>query len=106
MNRKKHQALIKAADLLSLDDRASRDEIKKAYHRLCKKYHPDTNTSGKKHNHEMLCQLTNAYELLMRYCDEYKIPLRFDEKDIEDDEDWWLNRFGQDPLWGKNHQKS
>ncbi len=49
-------------------------------------------------------QITAAYELLMRYCTEYRFPLRregagTEELDIYDPEDWWQARFGQDPMW-------
>ena len=37
----------------------------------------------------------------MRYCDSYRFPLVPPEGHIYDAEDWWMDRFGQDPLWGR-----
>jgi hypothetical protein len=107
MNRKEWQAVEEARDLLHLGDRATLGEIKRAYHRLCKEYHPDLvaaqNDDGD--SEELMYRLTAAYELLMRYCNEYRFPLAPDEHCIYDAEDWWLDRFGQDPLWGKRKRR-
>ena len=102
MNRKEWQAIEAARKLLGLGDKATLGEIKRAYHRLCKRHHPDT--AGKDHSPEddMMYRLAEAYNLLMRYCDEYRFPLIMPEEgDIYDAEDWWMDRFGQDPLWSR-----
>ncbi len=102
MNKKKWQAIERARDLFSLDDQATTDEMKQAYRRMCKKYHPDKAQEGDKKKYaEIMHRLTEAYELLMHYTKEYSFPLRPDKDTIYDPEDWWMHRFGQDPLWGK-----
>ncbi len=101
MNKKEWQDINRAGKLLDLADRATMDEIKRAYRRLCKKYHPDTTTAASQANTEMIYRLTEAYELLMRHCLEYSFPLKPGDSDIVDAEDWWMDRFGQDPLWGR-----
>jgi len=101
VNKKEWQGLDRARELLGLGDRATMDEIKRAYRRLCKKYHPDTTTAASRANTEMIYRLTEAYELLMRYCHEYRFPLKPGDGDVVDAEDWWLDRFGQDPLWSR-----
>ena len=101
MNRGKRQAIDQARRLLGLGERASLGEIKRAYYRLCKQYHPDASGSVAEKDQDMIYRLTNAYDLLMRYCEEYRFPLRPEETDIYDAEDWWMDRFGQDPLWSR-----
>lgn len=104
MNRKEWQAIEQARELLHLGDRATLAEIKRAYHRQSKLHHPDTADSGKDRDDERMYRITAAYELLLRYCGEYRFPLRREsgeqeDLDIYDPEDWWQARFGQDPLW-------
>ena len=104
MNKKEWQAIDRARDLLKLDDRATLGEMKRAYHRMCKKYHPDK--VGKSDpNGEIMYQLTEAYELLMRYTEEYRFPLAPGDNDIYDAEDWWMDRFGEDPLWSNQRRR-
>lgn len=50
-------------DILEVSKHATADEIKKAYRRLAKKYHPDVNP-GNKSAEEKFKQLANAYEVL------------------------------------------
>jgi hypothetical protein len=106
MNKKEWRAVEQARDLFRLGDRATIGEMKQAYHRMCKKYHPDrAKESDRKKYAEIMCRLTEAHELLMRYTKEYRIPLIPDNKDdIYDPEDWWMHRFGQDPLWSKKRR--
>jgi hypothetical protein len=101
MNRKEWQALEEAGKLLALGDRATLGEIKRAYYRLSKQHHPDTAGEDHSPENDMMYRLTEAYNLLMRYCDEYRFPLSKPDGDIYDAEDWWMDRFGQDPLWSR-----
>lgn len=101
MTRKQWQAIDSARKLLGLGDRATQGEMKRAYYKLSKQYHPDAAGSGETENDDMMYSLTAAYDLLMRYCEEYRFPLQPEESDIYDAEDWWMDRFGQDPLWSK-----
>ena len=103
MTRKEWQAITSARDLLGLGSNATRAEIQKAFRHLSKKHHPDAPDSTK--DESKMVELTGAYELLMRYCDTYRFPLQPGEKDIYDAEDWWMERFGQDPHWGKGRGK-
>lgn len=99
MNRKEWRAIEEAATLLGLGDKATLGEIKRAYYRLSKEHHPDR--VGADGDDDMMYRLTAAYNLLMRYCEEYRFPLTRREEDIYDAEDWWMERFGQDPLWSR-----
>ena len=49
--------------ILGVEKNASQDEIKKAYRKLAKKYHPDTN-QGDKQSEEKFKDVSEAYELL------------------------------------------
>jgi molecular chaperone DnaJ len=50
-------------EVLGIDQNASQDEIKKAYRRLAKKYHPDTNPDKKTAGEEFK-EISEAYEIL------------------------------------------
>ncbi len=49
--------------ILGLDKNASQEEIKKAYRKLAKKYHPDVNPENKQ-SEEMFKDINEAYEVL------------------------------------------
>jgi len=102
VNRQEWEAIEQARSLLQLGDRATLNEIKRSYRRLSKLHHPDTATAVP--SSEQMYRITAAYELLMRYCNDYRFPLQREELESEgldpyDPEDWWQARFGQDPLW-------
>jgi len=103
MNAKEWQAIEQAREVLGLPERASLAEIKSRYRRLSKLHHPDA-AAPAEGGSEQIYRITAAYELLMRYCSEYRFPLQREEAgdeglSIYDPEDWWQARFGQDPMW-------
>ncbi len=89
-----------AMELLGLGDRATLGEIKHSYRNKCKQYHPDL-VGGDREKGEMMRRLTRAYDALLNHCDQFKIPLVPGDSDTVEADDWWMDRFGQDPLWGK-----
>ncbi|WP_339134920.1 MAG: DnaJ domain-containing protein [Candidatus Electrothrix sp. GW3-4] len=102
MNKKEWQAIEQARELFQLGEQATADEMKQAYRRMCKKYHPDRAEKGEKKRYaEIMCHLTESYDLLMRYIKKYRFPLKPDKDTLYDPEDWWMHRFGDDPLWGR-----
>jgi hypothetical protein len=96
----KRERIISARDLLGLGESATIAEIKKAYRDKAKEHHPDTSEQDRQDEISMH-RLTEAHDLLLEYCQSFKIPLNPSSDDPTDDEDWWMNRFGNDPLWGK-----
>jgi uncharacterized membrane protein len=91
----KWEEIEEARKILKLPKKTTRKEIIENYRKLAKEYHPDHGGSE-----ELIKKLNYAYELLMEYCDNYLIDL--ETKEIElDPKDWWLNKFGEDPIWGK-----
>ncbi|MCI5148292.1 MAG: J domain-containing protein [Candidatus Electrothrix sp. MAN1_4] len=105
MNKKEWQAIEQARTLFQLGEQATVEEMKLAYRRMCKKYHPDRAAKkDQKKYAEIMCQLTESYELLMRYVKSHRFPLipsKSDPGSLYDPEDWWMNRFGDDPFWGR-----
>lgn len=70
------------------------------------RYHPDL-AGESAANRAKIQQGTEAYQALLAFCEAYEFPLVIDESDLEpDDEDWWMDRFGQDPLWGPARDKA
>ncbi|OKY75684.1 MAG: hypothetical protein BM485_08175 [Desulfobulbaceae bacterium DB1] len=100
MTKKDWEKIIAAREVLGLGEAASLAEIKKAYRRLSKIHHPDMAGGGKESQNKMR-QVTEAYQALLLYCKNYRFPLVM-QKETLDAEDWWFDRFGRDPLWGKN----
>ncbi|MGC8496699.1 MAG: molecular chaperone DnaJ [Thermoplasmata archaeon] len=52
-------------EILGVSKTASKDEIKRAYRELAKKYHPDLNPNNKKEAEEKFKEISEAYEVLM-----------------------------------------
>ena len=104
MNSEQWKKILAAKDFLGLDDHATLADIKRAYRRLAKKHHPDATP---KHDADHpaapnFVRLTEAYQTLLDYCARYRFPLTHDDGNHEvEPEDWWMDRFGHDPLWGK-----
>ena len=69
-----------ARRLLGLGDAATLKEIKSAYRRLARHYHPDKHGSTLEGNEEMMKSLNRAYKVLVDYCNDYKYS--FKEEDI------------------------
>jgi hypothetical protein len=105
MTREEWRAIDEARQLLNLAERATVGEIKRAYRKMCKLHHPDTAGAESPADGAVIRELTRGYDLLMRYCEQFRIPLVPADGDHVDPEDWWLDRFGQDPLWGKEEGK-
>ncbi len=96
-----YQDLTEAREILGIPEQATLKTIKSRYRKLLKQWHPDTCPDGQETCHEMTTRITAAYTTVMAYCEQYKIS--FAREDIGEyltPEEWWYERFGNDPLWG------
>jgi len=91
-----------ARQCMGLPEQVTRIEILEAYRRCCRDLHPDKNP-GIDTSKEM-AQLNMAYRTLIDYIDTYKIELSPNEMGMTDAE-WWIQRFGQDPIWVGDHKE-
>jgi DnaJ-class molecular chaperone len=99
----KYQDIIEAKELLELPDRASMEEIKSNYRKLIGQWHPDKYRDNNEECSEMAKNIIAAYNTITIYCNQYKYSFAKEEiKKYLSDEDWWFERFGNDPIWGKN----
>ncbi len=94
------QEVLEAKELLNLGDRATLGEIKRSYRQKCKEFHPDI-VGNDKAKGDIMRKLTRSYDLLINHCRQFRIPLVPGDGDAVEADDWWMDRFGQDPLWGK-----
>jgi hypothetical protein len=99
-----YKEIQEAAKLLGLGDRASLKQVKEAYRKLMHKWHPDRCKEDKKLCDEMTKKLTEAYKLLIGFCNSYRIPMTaqklFEDFGGDDPEAFWKRKFGKDPHWG------
>lgn len=101
MKKEDWQEIEWARRRLDLAERATLKEIKKAYRRLSKENHPDIAEVRGADDQNAMREINRAYQLLLDYCGNYRYPLVRNLQEEMDDEEWWMDRFGQDPLWGK-----
>lgn len=96
-----YRELAEAKELLELPDRASMEEIRSSYKRLLKRWHPDTCTENREGCADMTRRIVAAYRIIAAYCATYEYSFEEDElRRHLSTEEWWMDRFGQDPLWG------
>jgi hypothetical protein len=105
MTRKDWEKIVAARDLLGLAEKATLADIRRAYRRMSKIHHPDVAAglpaAGKP---VAMHDITAAYQVLLAYCRDFRFPLVM-PPDALDAEDWWFERFGQDPLWGRRREE-
>jgi len=96
----KYQKITEARKLLELPERATMQGIKSNYRKLIKKWHPDKSSDNIDTCHEMTKEVIAAYKTIMSYCNHYKFSFAKEEvKKYLSVEEWWFDRFGNDPLW-------
>jgi len=71
-----HKEVYRALETLGLPPLVTREEIKKRYRRLAKKYHPDRCGGAS----EEMEAINRAYDILMRYVENFRF--RFDEEEF------------------------
>ena len=101
MKKEEWARILVAKEILGLGERATLKEIKKAYRAKAKNHHPDRAAINDEDGSVAMHEITAAYQALLAYCGAYNYPLTPGAKQELDAEEWWFDRFGQDPLWGK-----
>lgn len=97
--------ILKAADILNLQQRESLKDIKNKYRILAKKWHPDQCKSSQQECRKRMQELAWAYEIIKKYCQNYLFSFEKGKimenlpREIQDQEKL-RKQFGNDPLWG------
>lgn len=97
-----YDEITEARNVLELPETATKDTIRAHYRRLLSRWHPDKNRAEPDACHDMTIRIVAAYKVLMEYCRNYQYS--FSEETVRSHlspEEWWADRFGEDPLWGK-----
>jgi len=85
--------LEEARELLSLDLKATRKEIRAAYRRAARRWHPDRAPEGREAEYrEKMQQINLAYQRIVQFIDAYRFEL-VDKSAPEDLQQWWNDRF-------------
>ena len=93
-----YEEIDKARKTLGLGDRATLEQIKKAYRTLSKKWHPDTcGEKDKTACHEKMAEIAKAYRVLMDYVKDYHYPFNEEAATTEDPEEFQKKHFGKAP---------
>jgi DnaJ-class molecular chaperone len=98
----KFEEITKARRLLELPERATMEEIKVSYRNLIRQWHPDRCKGSEEKATQMSSRIIAAHGLIMDYCNHYRFS--FSEEEVKyhvTEDDWWFDRFGDDPVWGK-----
>ena len=91
--------LDEARELLGLAQQATRKEIKAAYRRTARRWHPDRAPEGQEEAFRARMQEVNAaYQKLSQFMEEYRFEL-VEKPDPEDIQEWWNKRFATG-VWG------
>ncbi|MFZ7113584.1 MAG: J domain-containing protein [Desulfatiglandales bacterium] len=97
---KLYDKITEARTLLELPEQATKKQIKANYRRLLRKWHPDSCREDKTLCQERTRAIIRAYNILADYCDNYNYSFSREEvKKYISQEEWWVERFGQGPVW-------
>ncbi len=85
--------LEEARQLLVLGQKASHHEVRAAYRRAARRWHPDRAPAAEETEYRRrMQQLNAAYERVLQYIERYRIEL-VERSAQEDLMQWWHNRF-------------
>jgi DnaJ-class molecular chaperone len=91
--------LEEARGLLSLDIKATKQQIKAAYRRAAHRWHPDRAPGGEEAQYRIRMQQINAaYQRIVQFIEDYRFDL-LESAGPEDLQKWWANRF-YTGVWG------
>ncbi|MBN2466743.1 MAG: J domain-containing protein [Deltaproteobacteria bacterium] len=95
-----YQKITEARKLLELPERTTMKEIKSHYRALIRRWHPDRCGENREECTEMTRKIIAAYTIIMTYCKHYRYSFSRDEiRNYLPGDEWWVERFGGDPLW-------
>jgi len=101
-----YKEITQARKLLNVPERATMKEIRTKYKKLLAQWHPDRCEGNEEECNEMTIKLIAAYKTLLNYCNNYKYSFTKEEiKNHLSGEEWWFERFGDDPLWSRNGKR-
>jgi hypothetical protein len=85
--------LTEARELLDLGQQASRKEIRAAYRRAARRWHPDRAPASQEAEYrERMQQVNTAYQRILQFIEGYRYEL-VEKSAPEDLMDWWHKRF-------------
>ncbi|AMV71172.1 J domain-containing protein [Desulfuromonas carbonis] len=90
------QELVQALGTLELGERASLAEIRRRYHQLVRRHHPDAGGEDA----AAIRRVNAAYQLLTSYCRNYRFSFSHEEFLEQFPEERLREQFSQDPVWG------
>ena len=102
MERNKYEQIRHAVRVLDLPETATLSEVKEQFRRLIIKWHPDKCRAVKEECERKAAEINEAYRTILEYISDFRFPFTEEAlKEHFDDGNWWLNRFGDDPVWGR-----
>jgi hypothetical protein len=85
--------LDEARELLGLDLQVTRKEVRAAYRRAARRWHPDRAPASQEESHRTRMQQINiAYQRIIQFIESYRFEL-VEKTSSEDLMNWWRNRF-------------
>lgn len=92
--------LEKARQLLELDIAASRREIREAYRRAARRWHPDSAPPAKSAEcHQHMLEINEAYHFILDFLENYRYRLEEVPEARDDYKAWWDSHFGPSMGW-------
>jgi len=95
------EMITSARKILELSESATMEEIKQHFKKLMKKWHPDNCLEKPDTCEKMARKVIEANRIILEYCNNYRFSFTREAVERNASEDsWWLQRFGDDPIWG------
>ena len=93
-----------ACELLSLGPKATKKEVRAAYRRAARRWHPDRAPEDEEETYRgRMQQINAAYQRLSQFIEDYRYDL-VESAGPEDVEKWWAERF-YTGVWGPPPRK-
>jgi DnaJ-class molecular chaperone len=104
-NLNRMMTLEEARQVLGLDPQATRKEVRAAYRRAARRWHPDRAPAGEEENFRSQMQQVNAaYQRIVQFIENYRYNL-VESAGPENLQKWWTDRF-YTGVWGPPASKN